>query len=373
MSGIYIHIPYCTKACHYCNFHFSTSFANKVALIKCILKEIDLQKDYLSDKNIDTIYFGGGTPSLLNIGEISQILYLIQKNFNVSNNVEITLEGNPEDLSLKKCLELKAVGINRLSIGIQTFNDQLLKWMNRSHSSEEATNSLNAAFEAGFTNISADLIYGIPFVDHTVLENDLLQILQFNLPHLSAYCLTIEDKTPFGNLLKRGTMIPISDIYSSEQFEKLMNSFSIAGYEQYEISNYALNKAYSKHNTSYWQGTHYLGIGPGAHSYNGTTRQWNVSNNNKYINALNDSIIPLEKESLTQSQIFNEYIMTRLRTIWGINSDELIKILPDRKETFMQSVENFISDGMIYKNKNFITLTQKGKFFADRISSELFV
>lgn len=371
---LYIHIPFCKQACHYCDFHFSTNLGLKEKIVVAICEEIELRKSYLSSNFLETIYFGGGTPSLLSEENLTQIFKTIKANFQVSENTEITLEANPDDLNVESLEILKKVGINRLSIGVQSFDENHLKFMNRAHNSIEAYNCIANAQKAGFNNISVDLIYGIPSENHSILQKDLAIISEFDINHISAYCLTIEPKTTFGKWVKTNRMQAIDENFASEQFDILMNGLEKMGFEQYEISNFAKSKQYSKHNSSYWAGKQYLGIGPSAHSFDGESRQYNISNNNLYIKALEDNDLNFEKEILTLENKANEYLMTSLRTTWGT---DLTKIQDLSNSKFLSQnstvINEYLAKNWIIKHESTLKLTKEGKFFADLIASNLFI
>ncbi len=374
MSGIYIHIPFCSQACTYCDFHFSTSLQSVDKMIDCLEKEIILRKNYLQEDVIETIYFGGGTPSLIETSFINRLMNMIRKEYNVSTDAEITVEANPDDLSKEKCEELFGAGVNRLSIGIQSFSDADLKFMNRAHNSKQAISSVKNARMAGFKNISIDLIYGIKQSEPGQWEKNLDMALNLGVEHLSCYALTIEPRTVLADMIRNKKVAPPDDEKTIGEFEKLMIRAAESGFEHYEISNFARDKKYSKHNTSYWQRKKYLGIGPSAHSFNGISRQWNISNNQAYIRSLNENIIPFEIEELSESNKFNEYILTSLRTMWGI---EILFVEKEfgqiKKEELLKKIQKFINDGMITSSDNNFVLTKEGKFFADRIAAEMFV
>lgn len=374
MSGIYIHIPFCKQACHYCDFHFSTSLKNKDALVKSILMEIDNRINYLPNKTIETIYFGGGTPSLLSEKEIFQILEKLYKLYNVSNNAEITLECNPDDLSDEKLKELKRLEINRLSIGLQSFDEEELIWMNRAHTAKESESSVKRAQDRGFENITIDLIYGSKFSNLTSWKKTLDKAITLQVPHISSYNLTIEEKTKLGHDFKVKKEVAIDDEKSSEMFLEMIDRLEKNEFIHYEISNFGKEGFFSKHNSNYWKGEHYLGLGPSAHSFDGTSRQWNVSNNNLYIKYLEEkSEAYFEKEILTETERFNEYILTSLRTIWGINLDYLkTNFSSDFVNNFLNQIQEYIKqETVVVKDKTY-TLTEKGKLLADKIASELF-
>jgi oxygen-independent coproporphyrinogen-3 oxidase len=371
---LYLHIPFCRQACHYCDFHFSTNTNSKSAIVEAIAKEIVMRKSYLSSPILETIYFGGGTPSMLDKEELDLLLHTIHQNFEVTADAEITLEANPDDLSEAKIQQLAQSGINRLSIGIQSFHQPHLTFLNRIHSSTEAENCVRIAQEAGITNISIDLIYAIPSDNHYVLESDIAKAFELNVSHISAYCLTIEPQTAFGSWLKKKKILPIDEEFAAQQFEILTSSLASNGYEQYEISNFARDGHYSRHNSSYWQQHHYLGVGPSAHSYNGISREYNIANNAKYLAALSENTIPATYEELSVADRVNEYLLTGLRTKWGVKLSELESLsggafLTQNKQTLvdMQKI------GWINPTDETITLTQAGKLFADRIASELFL
>ncbi len=367
---LYLHIPFCKQACHYCDFHFSTQLDGKEKLIQALLKEIDLQSNYLQNKQLNTIYFGGGTPSLLNELDLERIFNRIAKHFSFSKNIEITLEANPEDLTLSYLNTLKNQGINRLSIGIQSFDHHNLLFLHRNHSGEQALSAIQNAQNIGLSNISIDLIFGIPSSDLIKLKKDIEQASHSGVQHISAYSLTIEPKTVFGIQKKKKLFQEIPDIEMAQQFELTHNLLVEEGFEAYEISNFAKNGAFSKHNTSYWMQEEYLGIGPSAHSFNGISRQWNVSNNIKYIQALEKNDLTIEIEQLSEEDKFNEYIMTRLRTKWGI---ELKKLEKNHFNEQLTLINDWQQQGLgEIKNGNFI-LTMKGKLIADRLSSDIFI
>jgi oxygen-independent coproporphyrinogen-3 oxidase len=374
VSGIYIHIPFCKQACHYCDFHFSTSLKNKEALVKSILLEIDTRINYLPNKTIETIYFGGGTPSLLSEKETFQILEKIYKLYKVSNNAEITLECNPDDLSDEKLKELKRLEINRLSIGLQSFNEEELIWMHRAHTAKESESSVKRAQDRGFENITIDLIYGSKFSNLTNWKKTLDKAIALQVPHISSYNLTIEEKTKLGHDFKVKKEVAIDDEKSSEMFLEMIDRLEKNNFIHYEISNFAKEGFFSKHNSNYWKGEHYIGLGPSAHSFDGTSRQWNVSNNNLYIKHLEEkSEAYFEKEVLTETERFNEYILTSLRTIWGIDLIYLkTNFNSDFVKKFSMQIQEYIKQGTVIVKDSTYTLTEKGKLLADKIASDLF-
>ena len=374
MAGIYIHIPFCKQACHYCDFHFSTSFQYKNDLLSAIAKEIKLQKDYLSNENIETIYFGGGTPSLLSGDEVSVLMEEIQRNFKVITNPEITLEANPDDLNLQKLKEFRNTEINRFSIGVQSFFDEDLKWMNRAHAAVEADNAIKRAQDFGFENLSIDLIYGFSLLTNEKWRINIEKAVEFQIPHISSYSLTVEPKTALAKFIKSGKEKNVDDAQSAIQFQILMETLENNGFEHYEISNFAKPNQYAKHNTNYWKGISYLGIGPSAHSFNGESRQWNVANNAKYLADLNLNKIPFEKEFLSKNDKFNEYLMTSLRTMWGLDLDKISADFgADYKNYVLNNSHEFLEKEQLIINKQNIKLSAAGKFFADALAAELFI
>ena len=364
MAGIYIHIPFCKQACHYCNFHFATSLHYKNDLVAALLKEISLQKEYLEGESVETIYFGGGTPSLCTSQELKSIVETIKSVLNVINDAEITLEANPDDISDEMLAGWKEIGINRLSIGVQSFFEEDLKWMNRAHTAQQAIDTLQLA-KKHFDNITIDLIYGTPQLTNEKWEQNVKTAVSLNIPHLSCYALTVENRTPLDKMIRQNKSPDITPDKQSEQFLLLMQWLEEAGYEHYEISNFARPGWRSRHNSSYWQGKKYLGLGPSAHSFNGISRQWNISNNNIYIESIKKGIIPLEKEILTETQKLNEYIMTSLRTAGGLSLDITGKEMIDKSQ-------KFIAAGLMKLENNSLVLTREGKLLADGIAAELF-
>lgn len=370
---LYLHIPFCKQACHYCDFHFSTNTQLKRSVVDAICKEIDLQKSYLPSPKIESVYFGGGTPSLLSECELNQIFEKISSSFQLYKNSEITLEANPDDITLEKLKLWRNVGINRLSIGIQSFDENQLKFLNRAHNAKEAESCISMARDQGFENLSIDLIYAIHSQSNDIWKLNLEKTINLVLPHVSAYCLSIEEKTVFGHQFQKKLLPGVSDKFAAEQFELLLAAFSENGLEQYEISNFARNEMYAKHNTSYWQGVPYLGVGPSAHSFNGTSRQWNIANNSKYFKSITAGEIPFEIEVLNIKDRVNELIMTGLRTKWGIELTKIVKLYPDFSTNQATTIEELKLEEKIVVNDGKITLTHKGKLFADGIAAELFL
>lgn len=373
MAGIYIHIPFCRQACYYCDFHFSTYLALKEELINAMAVEISWQKNFLNEP-VETIYFGGGTPSLLNSFELEKIFSAIHKNFIVISGAEITLEANPENLNSEKAKALQQFQINRLSMGIQSFNDSLLKYLNRAHTGRQAIESYYQARSAGINNINCDLIFAIPGQNMEILEKDLVSMAGLKPEHVSPYCLTIEEKTVFGNWQKKNKLRQIDEDRAAEQMLMVWDFLGQEGYEQYEISNFCRNGFYSKHNSAYWKDIKYLGIGPGAHSYDGQNRFFNISNNSLYIKAIRQGRIPSTRENIFPKNRANDYILTSLRTIWGVDLKHLenkygIAMTPVMKNT----IESLIESGLATVNKDHLILTRKGKLLADHISMKLFI
>ena len=372
MAGLYIHIPFCKQACHYCDFHFSTNQGTKTILAQAIASELKLQSDYLRGELIETIYFGGGTPSLLSDKELEIIFSAIYTNFQLATAPEITLEANPDDLTRQKLVELKSMGVNRLSIGIQSFDDTVLTFFNRAHSATEALQCVALSREVGFDNLSLDLIYSIPGQDLTGWKKNIEQAISLQPEHISADSLTVEDKTVFGHRQKKGTLKPLEERESIENFEVLIDSLVLAGFEQYEISNFCKPGYYSKHNSSYWKQKKYLGVGPSAHSYNFESRQSNINNNSQYTKSINSGTVPCEIEILNKENKINEYIFTTLRTQWGCDIEYLKKELG---YDLLQSkvLKMLLEKQFINLENKVLTLTRSGKFLADQIALDLFV
>jgi oxygen-independent coproporphyrinogen-3 oxidase len=377
LAGIYIHIPFCRQACHYCNFHFSTSLRYKNEFLAALLKEIELfsaANGSTHREPIETIYFGGGTPSLLLIDEIQKIISSLNKHFKVEPDAEITLEANPDDITRQKLEGWKQAGVNRLSIGIQSFFEEDLQWMNRAHNAKQAADSLQLALTL-FPNISMDLIYGTPDLTNEKWKQNVAKVIALNVPHLSCYALTVEPKTPLDKMIRLHQSPGVDTDKQSEQFLLLMQWLENADYEHYEISNFAKPGHRSRHNSSYWQGKKYIGFGPSAHSFDGKTRWWNVSNNNLYIQSIQNNILPVEKEELTTSQQMNEFIMISLRTMEGLNLDQLQAIDPevDIKNQILVQSKKYQERGLLEIIENTIRLTKEGKLMADGIASDLFL
>lgn len=374
MAGIYIHIPFCKQACSYCNFHFSTSLKQKEALLGALSKEIELQKDWLHGAIIDTIYFGGGTPSLLSSDELNFLLEKLIKTFQISALKECTLEANPDDLTVSYLKELRNTPIDRLSIGIQSFREEDLRYMNRAHNAQQSDYALKAAQDNGFSNLTIDLIYGTPGMTDNAWKENIKKMAALEIPHFSAYALTVEEGTALHHAINKKSATPVDAGQSAEQSLLLMDEAELRGYQQYEISNFSKPGCYALHNTSYWQGAPYLGFGPSAHSFNGNNiRQWNVANNALYIQSILKGIVPFESENLTPEQRLNEYIMTSLRTMWGC---DLKKVEVAWGISFQQEIlkgaATFIEQGKLTQQDGNLVLTRAGKLFADGIASDLF-
>ncbi|WP_405575276.1 radical SAM family heme chaperone HemW [Winogradskyella sp. Asnod2-B02-A] len=372
MAGIYIHIPFCKQACHYCDFHFSTSLKKKDELVNALTKELELRKDEFKNTTVETIYFGGGTPSLLTNEELQFIIDAVYKNYKVTEQPEITLEANPDDLSKDRIIALSKSKINRLSIGIQSFFEDDLKLMNRAHNANEAIACLEEATKH-FDNISLDLIYGIPGASNAQWIKNIEMALSFNVPHISSYALTVEPKTALASFIKKGVIDDVNDEQAHEQFHLLKEKLEASGFVHYELSNFGKDRYFSKNNSAYWQGKSYLGIGPSAHSFNGTQRGWNVRNNSKYIKTIEANQLPIEIETLTQTDQYNEYIMTGLRTIWGVSIKKVEKDFGLLyKDYLIEQAEVFINQQLLYIDKAHLRVTKKGQFLCDGIASELF-
>ena len=372
MSSIYIHIPFCKQACHYCDFHFSTSLKKKDELVNALKTELSLRKVELTN-TVECIYFGGGTPSLLSAEELNSLIEIVYTNYNVSETPEITLEANPDDLTKDKITELGKSKINRLSIGIQSFFEDDLKLMNRAHNAKEALQCIEFS-KTEFDNISIDLIYGIPGMTTQKWKENLNIALQLDIPHISSYALTVEPNTALKRFIEKGVVPPVDDDLAKQHFDILGETLQQTGYSNYEFSNFGKQGYHSKNNTAYWTGKSYLGIGPSAHSYNGKQRSWNINNNPKYIKSIQQGIIPNEVETLSVTDRYNEYVMTGLRTIWGISLSKIEKEFGLNFKTYvLQQAKNFIEDHLLFLDGDTIVVTKKGKFLSDGIASELFM
>ena len=379
MAGIYIHIPFCKQACHYCDFHFSTSLKKKDELLLAMHRELQLRKHELGDEMVETIYFGGGTPSMLNIEELNGILTTLDSNFRVIQNPEVTLEVNPDDLiflqdkSKSVFEDYLEIGINRLSIGIQSFFEEDLKLMNRAHTSREAETCITEA-RAHFEDVSIDLIYGIPGLSDERWLGNIEKALSFDVPHISSYALTVEPKTALKKFIEKWLVSQIDDVQAQRQFNQLVTELEKENFVNYEISNFGKPGFFSENNTAYWKGKPYLGIGPSAHSYDGENRGWNVRNNSKYISALSEDRLPIEYETLSKIDRYNEFVMTGLRTIWGV---PLKKVAIDFGQNFRmyleKQAEKYIKAHLLYIDNDTLLTSKKGKFLVDGIAADLFM
>jgi oxygen-independent coproporphyrinogen III oxidase len=373
LSGIYIHIPFCKQACFYCDFHFSTSLKKKDTLISCLVKEIELRKEELNAKTVETIYFGGGTPSILSAREISVLIDAVYANHHVVEAPEITLEANPDDLSEEKLIELSTSRINRLSIGVQSFLEKDLILMNRAHNADEAKKSVSLASQY-FENISVDLIYGIPGLTNEEWRKNIQTVLDFNIPHISSYALTVEPKTALATLIQKGKIENVNDDLAQAQFSILTAMLEKENFVHYELSNFGKESYFSKNNTGYWLGKTYIGIGPSAHSFDGKQRSWNVRNNAIYIKKMEQNNLPIERETLSITDAYNEYIMTGLRTIWGVS---LVKIQTDFGSKYVSYLKleskKYIQQKLLYFDGEIVKTTKKGRFLVDGIASHLFM
>ncbi|MGB5238244.1 MAG: radical SAM family heme chaperone HemW [Flavobacteriaceae bacterium] len=373
MSGIYIHIPFCKQACHYCDFHFSTSLKKKVPLLVALQKELVLRAEEFKDKEVTSLYFGGGTPSLLEGFELERLIDCVEENYLLAKDAEITLEANPDDLDRDKISTLASTRIDRLSIGIQSFLEEELRLMNRAHSAEQSHLSLELATEF-FENLSIDLIYGIP--DQTIQkwQQNLNWALKYNLPHISSYALTVEPRTALKSFIDKGLIQEIDEELVEEHFYLLIDTLEKNGYLHYEISNFGKPGYFARNNTAYWQGKSYIGIGPSAHSYDGYGRSWNVRNNSKYIAGLDKGILPLEREKLSKRDRYNEYVMTGLRTQWGVSLEKLKNDFGMAYHDYLlQQSTQYIKDAKLFLEGDILRVTKSGKFLVDGIASHLFM
>jgi oxygen-independent coproporphyrinogen-3 oxidase len=374
MAGIYIHIPFCKQACNYCNFHFSTQLGRKQDMVNGIVRELIQRKSYVGNEIIESVYIGGGTPSLLDDMQLAQLFETVYKHFNVSPAAEITLEANPDDLTLTKITALKQTPVNRFSIGVQSFFDDELKWMNRAHTANEAYHVIKNVQDAGFPNITTDLIYGSPTLTNEKWQQNLQTALDLGLEHISSYCLTVEPKTALDVLIKKHKVTAPSEEQAGVQFEMLVNTLEANGFEQYEISNFARNGKYAVHNTNYWKNKIYLGVGPSAHSFNKQTRSWNVASNNLYLKGMQQGETVSETEVLTTENRINEYIMTSLRTIWGLDLNWFEQEFGGEQATLLKTaLQQKIEEGTLQQKESFFILTREARILADGIASDLFV
>ncbi|HXB28618.1 MAG TPA: radical SAM family heme chaperone HemW [Puia sp.] len=373
MAGIYIHIPFCKQACNYCNFHFSTNLALQNDFTDALLKEIELRRTYLSNEPIETIYFGGGTPSLLPLPAIRNILNSIYRNFSISADPEISLESNPDDMTLSNLKAWKEYGINRLSIGVQSFFKDDLIWMNRAHNAQQAIEAIENTITAGFENFSLDLIFGLPELTYENWIENLKKAISLNPFHISCYALTVEPKTALYKMIQMKKTADIKPEKQARQFLTAIQLLEAAGYEHYEISSFSKPGKRSRHNSSYWQSKKYLGLGPAAHSFDGTSRQWNISNNAIYIKSLMEGKLNMESENLLPRDLLNEYIMTSLRTMEGLDLQKVSNLFGNEKSLLLENnAKKYIESKKIERKKEKLLLTNSGKLFADGIASSLF-
>jgi oxygen-independent coproporphyrinogen-3 oxidase len=374
LAGIYIHIPFCRQACSYCNFHFSVSQKNKQAVLNALEKEIMISQGFIADEYIETIYIGGGTPSLLSAEELEHLLITLRNRFTIAPEAEITLEANPDDINKAILEDWKRLGVNRLSVGLQSFNEDELKWMNRAHNAAQSLQCLDEIRNAGFENFSVDLIYGSPLQSNEDLIRNFGIIAERKIPHISCYALTVEPRTALNKLIEEHKSPAVDPDRQAEQFSLLLDLMEKAGYEQYEISNFSRPGFRSRHNSSYWQGKPYFGFGPSAHSFDGKhIRRWNVANNGLYIQSLEKDLIPFEEEMLTADQKLNEYVMTALRTMEGIDLDRLKHDFdPAHTDRILGEAKKYLQGNKLAINGNFLQLTKEGKFLADGIAADLF-
>ncbi|WP_314241143.1 radical SAM family heme chaperone HemW [Empedobacter tilapiae] len=372
MAGIYIHIPFCKQKCSYCDFHFSTNLQSKSTLIEAINKELEIRKNEINQP-LETIYFGGGTPSILTENELDSIFNTISKNYVTSSIKEVTLEANPDDLNKEKLNFLKSTPINRFSIGVQSFFEEDLRLMNRAHNALEAESSIKLVQDFGFENITIDLIYGSTTTTNEMWKQNLQKAIELNVPHISSYALTVEEKTILDHQIKKGVTKPVDEDRQNEQFQLLVDTLTANDFIQYEISNFGKEDYFSLHNSNYWKGIHYLGIGPSAHSYNGKIRAWNIANNSKYVQAINKNNLPQEIEVLNEVEQFNEMIMIGLRTIYGIDLNRInSEFSQPLVDSFHHELNQLINENLVAQLENKIILKPEAKFFADGIASRLF-
>lgn len=377
MSGLYLHIPFCKQACYYCNFHFSTSLRYKEKMIDAIVQEIQFRHAYLLKAPLTSIYFGGGTPSLLDENDLDKIFKKIHQHFSITSDAEITLEANPDDISIENLKIWKKIGINRLSIGVQSFANEDLLYMNRAHNATEAKVCIQMAQDAGFYNLTVDLIYGSPTTSDETWQENVNTLFDLKIPHLSCYALTVEPKTALAYKIRSQKSAPVEEEQSARQYELLMDWMKADNYIHYETSNFAKEGFFAKHNSAYWQGVHYLGLGPSAHSYDGVSRQWNIANNAKYMETIENITgknaqidLLFEKEVLSEQNQYNELVLTGLRTIWGVDSS---RIPTKYRKQFQKNIQQFVNTKHVFIFKTKYILSDKGRLISDFISSELFI
>lgn len=372
MAGIYIHIPFCKQACHYCDFHFSTSIKKKDEMIAALAREIEMRKEEFREETVETIYFGGGTPSILEISDIKLLLDKVYENYKVIDSPEITLEANPDDLSENRIVELSKNRINRLSIGVQSFREEDLKLMNRAHNANEALECLKIATQY-FDNISVDLIYGIPGLTNKMWLRNIETLLNLKIPHISSYALTVEPKTALQKFIQSGKIPSPDEGVAHEQFLLLVDTLEKNGFIHYELSNFGKPDYFSRNNSAYWLGKKYIGIGPSAHSYDGNHRSWNIANNPLYIHAIRENKLPSEVELLSRTDRYNEYVMTGLRTIWGVSLERIKNEFGEKYlDGLLVNAEKYLNEEKLQLENNILKTTRKGKFFCDGMASDLF-
>lgn len=373
MAGIYLHIPFCRQACTYCNFHFATSLRHKDALVEALCTEMALQKRFLNNETVDTVYFGGGTPSLLSIADINTLMQHLHAHFTISPNAETTLEANPDDINMGILKSWREAGINRLSIGIQSFFEEELRWMNRAHNATQAHRCIEDTLTAGFSNFSIDLIYGSPLLTDDMWKQNVDTAVQYGVPHLSCYALTVEEKTPLHKHITQKKAPNVEGDKQAQQFQSLMHWLAGAHYEHYEVSNFAKPGFRSQHNSSYWQGIPYLGLGPSAHSYNGASRQWNIASNQQYMQSINSGVLPAETETLTPTQKLNEYIMISLRTKEGLDLTHVEQAWGFEKVALiLKKAARYVERSLLLQTANKLQLTREGMLLADGIAAHFF-
>ncbi|WP_148908512.1 radical SAM family heme chaperone HemW [Sphingobacterium allocomposti] len=372
---IYFHIPFCKQACHYCDFHFSTSLKYKDDMIQALLSEMEQRQNELTDRTVESIYFGGGTPSVLDPDDIEQLIDKVGTYFDIRPHAEITLEANPDDLDKHKVQALRRTPVNRFSIGVQSFFEEDLRWMNRAHHASDAEAAIKRVQDAGFENITADLIYGYPLLTDAKWRDNIQRLLDFNIPHISSYAMTVEQRTALAHFVQQGKTPPMDEEQSASQMIQLIETLTAGGFEHYEISNFAKSGRYAKHNTNYWRGKHYLGIGPSAHSFDGVSRSWNIANNAQYIEGILSGSRKYETETLSFEDRVNEYIMTSLRTMWGIDLQKIEEQFgPEAVRHIRQNAEPFFAQQHVEAvEERYLRLTKTGKLLADHIASELFL
>lgn len=374
MAGIYIHIPYCRQKCHYCNFFSVASSKFLPEVMESICLEAIKQKHYLKGVLIDSVYFGGGTPSLINSSLLERVMETLHSEYTINSGAEITLEANPDDISPSGLNEWKQMGINRLSIGIQSFRDEDLHYLNRVHNGSKAKECIDMALDSGFRNLTIDLIYGIPTLTDHAWKTNIETALEAGIKHISAYSLTVEPRTALDVIIRKGKYAPVDEVQSIRHFEMLMKIMEENGFLHYEISNFCLPGNFAKHNTAYWQRGPYLGLGPSAHSFDGNSRQWNVSGIAEYIKSISENSFPFESERLSNEQLYNEYVMTGLRTMWGCNSEVINKQFGETCHSeFIDRIQKFIESDLVFESNHIFKLTLSGKLMADGIASDLFV